>query len=235
MLVTTSSKIEEIKRQRQQEVKLKKNQKKYFYLVALISLIIFGYLIDNNTIYAFTWIIGIIIGITMQRSRFCFAASFRDPIMVGTTSLFRAVILGLMISTIGFGIYQYIFFSNLESYSIMDIPGQIYPVGIHTVIGAIIFGIGMVIAGGCATGTLIRIGEGYLMQVIVFIGFIIGATLGGRSFGFWDKLFISSSRIIYIPEYIGLIPTILSQLIILVIIYYLAIWYDKKNSIMADL
>lgn len=233
--LTTSSRIEEIKRQRQKEIKFKKNQKKYFYIVALISLIILCYFISNNITYAFTWFIGIIIGITMQRSRFCFAASFRDPIMVGTTSLFRAVILGLMISTVGFGIYQYISLSNMEVYSVMDVPGQIYPVGIHTIIGAIIFGIGMVIAGGCATGTLIRIGEGYLMQVVVFIGFIIGATLGGKNFEFWDKLFISSSKTIYIPEYIGLIPTVLAQLIVLGILYYLAIWYDKQNNIMADL
>ncbi|HEY8363854.1 MAG TPA: YeeE/YedE family protein [Tissierellaceae bacterium] len=233
--MVTSSKIEEIKRQRQKEIRAKKNQRKYFYIAAFISLIIFGYFINNNKLYAFTWIIGIAIGIIMQRSRFCFAASFRDPIMVGTTSLFRAVLLGLMISTIGFGIYQYMFFSNVENYSIMDIPGQIYPVGIHTIIGAIMFGIGMVIAGGCATGTLIRIGEGYLMQFIVLIGFIIGATLGGKSFEFWDKLFISTSKIIYLPEYIGLIPTIIAQLIVLGIIYYLAILYDKKNNIMSGL
>lgn len=234
-LLATSSRIEELKRQRQKEIRLKKSQKKYFYLVSLISLIIFCYYININKRYAFTWAVGILIGITMQRSRFCFAASFRDPIMVGTTSQLRAVILGLMISTVGFGMYQYMSLINMETYSIIDIPGQIYPVGIHTIVGAIIFGIGMVIAGGCATGTLIRIGEGYLMQVVVFIGFIIGASLGGISFEFWDNLFISSSKTIYIPEYIGLIPTVLGQLIFLAILYYLALWYDKQNNIMADL
>ena len=103
----------------------------------------------------------------MQRSGFCFVASFRDPVMVGSTSLFRAVIIGLMISTVGFGIFQYITISNIPNYLIDDIPGQIFPVGINTMIGAILFGIGMVIAGGCASGTLIRIGEGHVMQIVV--------------------------------------------------------------------
>lgn len=231
----TSGKIEELKQQRQKEIKLRNSQLKYFLFVALICFIICFYFVYKNTTYVIVWTIGILIGFTMQRSRFCFAASFRDPIMVGTTSLFRAVIIGLMISTIGFSIFQYITVSNTLEYSISKIPGQISPVGFHTIIGAIIFGIGMVIAGGCASGTLIRIGEGYMMQVIVLIGFIIGTTLGSNHFEFWDKLFISSSKTIYIPEYIGFMPATLIQLIVLGIIYWVAIWYDKQNNIMVDL
>ena len=231
----TSERIEELKHQRQKQIKSKKSQLKYFFLVALICFIVCYYFIHKNITYSIIWVIGILIGITMQRSRFCFAASFRDPIMVGTTSLFRAVIIGLMISTVGFSIYQYITISSMTSYSISDIPGQIFPVGIHTIIGAVIFGIGMVIAGGCASGTLIRIGEGHMMQVVVLIGIIIGATAGSNHFRFWDKLFISSSKTIYIPEYIGFLPAVLIQLIVLIILYLIANWYDKQNNIMTDL
>lgn len=230
-----SSKIEELKQKRQKEIQLKKNQLKYFFFVAVICFISCCFFVYKNITYAIVWIIGILIGITMERSRFCFAASFRDPIMVGTTSLFRAAIIGLMISTVGFSIYQYMAIGNITNYSISDVPGQISPVGFHTIIGAVIFGIGMVIAGGCASGTLIRIGEGYMMQVVVLIGFIVGATLGGRHFEFWDKLLISSSKAIYIPKYIGFLPAVLIQLLVLGILYWIANWYDKKNNIMADL
>lgn len=94
------------------------------------------------------------------------------------------------------------------------------------------FGIGMVIAGGCASGTLIRIGEGHILQIIVLIGFIIGTTLGINHFEFWDKLFISSSKSIYIPRYIGFLPAVIVQLAVLGILYLLAGQYDKKNNIM---
>lgn len=231
----TSSRIEELKRKRQSEVQSKKSQMNYFIFIAIICFIICFYFIHTNITYSIVWIIGILIGITMQRSRFCFAASFRDPIMVGTTSLFKAVIIGLMISTVGFSIFQYIKIGNMIDYSISDIPGQISPVGIHTMIGAVLFGIGMVIAGSCATGTLIRIGEGHIMQIIVLIGFVIGATVGSINFEFWDKLFISTSKAIYIPTYIGFLPSIFIQLIILSILYWIADWYDKQNNIMADL
>jgi len=231
----TSIKIEELKRRRQTEIRNKKSQMPYFFFIAFLSFIICCYFFNTNITYSIVWIIGILIGITMQRSRFCFAASFRDPIMVGTTSLFRAVIIGLIISTIGFSIFQYITIGNMDNYSIAHVPGQIYPVGFHTILGAILFGIGMVIAGGCASGTLIRIGEGYMMQVVVLIGFIIGTTLGGNHFEFWDKLIISSSRAIYIPKYIGFIPALIIQLIVLSMLYLLATWYDKQNNIMVDL
>lgn len=41
----------------------------------------------------------------------------------------------------------------------------------NTVVGGIIFGIGMVIAGGCASGMLMRIGEGFEMHLITLVGF----------------------------------------------------------------
>jgi uncharacterized membrane protein YedE/YeeE len=227
-----SSRIEELNRQRQIEIRPKKSQLPFFFFLISICIVFYLYLFGSNKIYSIIWAIGILIGITMQRSGFCFVASFRDPVMVGSTSLFRAVIIGLMISTVGFGIFQYITISNIPNYLIDDIPGQIFPVGINTMIGAILFGIGMVIAGGCASGTLIRIGEGHVMQIVVLVGFVIGTVLGAGHFGFWDKLIISSSKTIYIPQYMGFLPTIIIQILVLGILYILAGWYDRKNSIM---
>ncbi len=40
------------------------------------------------------------------------------------------------------------------------------------------FGIGMVIAGGCASGTLMRVGEGFAMQMLSLLFFVIGSLIG---------------------------------------------------------
>lgn len=227
-----SSKIEELKRQRQMEIRPKKSQLPYFFFFISVSAMFYLYLFGTDKTHSIIWIVGILIGITMQHSRFCFVASSRDPIMIGTTSLFRAVIIGLMISTVGFGIFQYMTIGNIPNYLTDDIPGQIFPVGPNTIIGAVLFGIGMVIAGSCASGTLIRIGEGHVMQIVVLVGFVIGTVLGAGHFRFWDKLFITSSKTIYIPRYIGFLPAIIIQILILGMLYILAGWYDKKNNIM---
>lgn len=231
----SSIKIQELKKQRQKNINLKKSQKKYFYIVLFFSLILLLLLSKEDKNIAITWLIAILMGFIMQRSRFCFAASFRDPIMVGSTSLFRAVVLGLIIATLGFGFIQYNEIQNMEVYILEEIPGNIEPVGLHTVFGSIIFGIGMVIAGGCVSGALVRVGEGSLMQFISLIGISIGAGLGSYQFRFWDKYIISKSSRIYLPNLIGFFPALFIQLLILIVLYYLAKKYDDKNNIMAKM
>lgn len=228
----SSSKIEELKRKRQPNYKRKRSQILYGIILTIPVFIIYIGLSIQNFANGIIWIIGILIGITLQRSRFCFTAGFRDPVLVGSTSLLRAVIIGLIITTIGFGIIQYNFLGNNVINNINQIPGQIYPAGIHTAIGALLFGIGMVIAGGCASGTLMRIGEGFLLQIVVFIGFIIGTLFGAHNFKFWNALIISKSPTIYLPNYIRLPYLIIGQVILLIFLYILAHWYHKKNNTM---
>jgi len=177
--------------------------------------------------------IGILIGVTLQSSKFCFAASFRDPVLVGSTSLLKAIILALIISTIGFVAIEYSAAGGSANLNWIRTMGQVHPVGLHTVIGAIIFGAGMVIAGGCASGFLMRIGEGFLLQIVVFFGFLIGAVMGTWHFEFWEKVLISNSPTIFIPDYVGFPLATIGQVFILLVLYFLADWYDKKNSIMS--
>ncbi|SCY31550.1 YeeE/YedE family protein [Alkaliphilus peptidifermentans] len=229
-----SSRIEELKRQKKMEVSKKRNQIPYAILLTIAVLIIYLIITKYQITFGNYWVIGILLGITIQRSRFCFVASVRDPIMVGSTSLLKAILLAFIISTIGFFIIQYNAIASNPDIRIQEIPGQFSPVGIHTAIGAVLFGIGMVMAGGCVSGTLTRLGEGYAINLVVLVGFIIGSILGTKHFSFWDKLLISNAEAIYIPEYLGLFPTLILQLALLCVLYYIAHWYDKKSNIMAS-
>jgi hypothetical protein len=229
----SSSRIEELKKKRKGELKAKKSQIPYGILFIILAIFIYIVLLFLDFEKSKFWIIGLAFGLVLQRSRFCFAAGFRDPVLVGNTSIMRAIIIGMIISTVGFGVIQYMEVGNSQTFNINNIPGQIYPVGFHTAIGALIFGIGMVIAGGCVSGTLMRIGEGFLLQVVVLIGLIIGATLGAKHYDFWDKILISQSETVYIPKYIGLPKAIILQVFLLVILYIFMGWYDKKNNIMS--
>ena len=156
-----------------------------------------------------------------------FTAGFRDPVLVGSTSVMRGIVVAFMIMTVLFGMLQW----NSGSYVL---ESQIDPAGLNTVLGAVLFGIGMVIAGGCASGTLMRIGEGFILQLVVLLGFIIGSLLSAGMFESWDKLLISSSKAIYIPDLIGLPATIALQLLILVVIYIGLKEYDKRHSMLVE-
>ena len=228
------SKIESMKRERLKHTNVgkKKKQIPYGIIFIIIALIVYGLLKIKSPIHSIFWFVGLLFGFTLQRSRFCFTASVRDPILVGSTTILKALIISFIISTIGFSVIQYkaLLGGNID---VLTIPGQLKPMGFHTAIGGVLFGIGMVIAGSCASGTLMRIGEGFKLQLIVLVGFIIGSLLGARHFEFWDKTFISKSRIIYLPEVLGFKTSVILQLLVLIILYFIADWYDRKNSIMA--
>jgi uncharacterized membrane protein YedE/YeeE len=223
----SSKRIEEMKKLRMQEYKKKKSHVKYGVVILFLALLIFMLLLLNRRVSGWIWIIGLLIGFTLQRSKFCFAAGFRDPVLVGSTSIMRAIVVAFMIMTVLFGMLQF-------KSSAYIVESQIDPAGLNTVIGAILFRIGMVIAGGCASGTLMRNGEGFILQWVVLLGFIIGTLLSAASFESWDKLLMGASRTVYIPDLIGLPASIALQLIILIVIYIGLKRYDNRHNMMIE-
>ncbi len=121
----------------------------------------------------FFWITGNVFGFILQRARFCFTASLRDPYLTGGTTLTKAVLTAFAITSIGFIAIQYGAVSKG-----LPMPGQAYvvPISAATAIGAFMFGIGMVIAGGCASGTCMRVGEGFHMQILSLFFFVVGSS-----------------------------------------------------------
>lgn len=203
---------------------LKKNQF-HFGIILLVLLIFIGLLLNNqNPKHSTIWLLGIIIGFTLQKSGFCFTAAFRDPILVGGTDHTKSATLAISIATVGFSIIQYKAFQagNL-------VPGNISPIGLHVAIGAFLFGIGMVIADGCTTRILTRLGEGFLIQILTLIFFSIGSLIAAKSFNFWERISIAKGKDIFMPYIIGWGPSLVFQLSILLFIYILANWYGKKH------
>ena len=220
--------IDKLMAQRQEEVKKEKSQIGYALAIILAGLIVTLLLWKNHYSYAVSLGVGLTIGLILRYSRFCFAAAFRDPFITGNTKVIRAVILGLMVSTIGFGAIQYKAGQGaLGDYP--GIPGAISPVGIHIMLGAFIFGIGMVIAGGCASGLLMRIGEGHTIHLVVLLGIIMGNLLGAKDYGFWHKLLIKNTKVVYFPDYLDLKLVVAIQIAVLASLYGAALWYEKTH------
>lgn len=203
---------------------MKRNQS-YFGLGLIILLIFIGFLLGKESSkLPIIWILGIIIGFILQRSGFCFTAALRDPILVGGTDHTKSAILAITLATIGFSIIQFRVFKAGDL-----VPGNISPVGIHVALGAFLFGIGMVLAEGCTTRILTRIGEGFSIGIIVLISFSIGSLIAAKSFSFWEKISIAKGKDIFMPYIIGWGPSLLLQFSILFILYILANWYGKKH------
>jgi uncharacterized membrane protein YedE/YeeE len=218
-----------IQRSRTRAPRKPKKSQLPFAIAAFIAVAAVGLFLnsrDNGTAWLF--ITGLAFGYILQRSRFCFTASMRDPYLTGGTSLTRAVLIAFAITTIGFTAIKYGYYSKG-----LAIPGMSYvvPISFATLAGAFMFGIGMVIAGGCASGTLMRVGEGFTMQVLSLIFFIIGSLIGANHFGWWKEVFISKGKAVFLPDVFGWLGAVVIQLIVILLLYIAAEkWQDAKAN-----
>lgn len=191
-----------------------------FLLLALISAYFLNILGSANLSYS--WIFGLSIGFVLQRSRICFVSAFRDPFLFKLTNVTKAIIISLMITSSGYAIYQ-----SLQISSGAQPTGLFVPLGWHIPIGAVIFGIGAAISGGCASGTLSRAGEGFQLQWVALVGFIIGSVHGGYDFDWWYQKFMKGP-IIHLPSLLGWLPTLILQFSFFILQYYISHIVGKK-------
>jgi hypothetical protein len=200
-----------------------------FGIILFILLVVFGVFLSTiSSKLSLFWLTGISFGFILQKSRFCFAASMRDPFLTGGTTLTRAVLIALAITSIGFTAIKYGDFARG-----LEISGQSYivPISIATAIGAFIFGIGMVIAGGCSSGSLMRVGEGFTLQILALFFFIVGSLWGAHDFGWWKLNFILKGKAVFLPDILGWFGAIFVQLLVIAILYILAEkWETKKQN-----
>ncbi len=156
-------------------------------LIITFSLIIISLLYYQVNVYymylvAYTWF-GFAYGMMLQNGRFCFASASRDLFAAGVPRMAVGVLVALMFFSI---IQAILSATNLSTFH----PA---PVGIHMTISGIIFGLGMVLAGGCASGSLYKVGEGNMTNLIaVIVGLCIGQAVFVDIGGLFNK-FIPSS------------------------------------------
>lgn len=224
-----SKEMADLIRERKKTIKKKKNQIPQAGAVIVVAILLGIIMFNINYMFGVCWSIGVIIGIIIRYSRFCFASAFRDPFLMKNTKILRGIIIAMMISTVGFAFIQYKYIGQ-HGVDYHMIPGAVSSVGLHVVIGAFIFGIGMVIAGGCASGVLTRIGEGHSLQIVVLIGFIIGTVLGAKDYSFWFKTIISKAKTVYFIDYFDLKLIVPIQLMVLGILYWIALKYEKRET-----
>lgn len=195
-------------------------------IFVLIAISGFGLSFISKTL-AFFWITGNVFGFVLQKTRFCFTASMRDPYLTGGTNLTKSVLAALAITTLGFTAIKYGAFING-----MPIPGQgfVVPVSLATVIGGLLFGVGMVIAGGCASGTLMRVGEGFAMQILSLFFFVVGSLWAAHDFGWWQLNVILKGKTVFLPDVFGWFGAVTVQLLIIAFLWIAADKWGKRKA-----
>ncbi len=189
-------------------------------LVAIVVLVIYANVKPSLAVF---WLFGLAFGVVIQRSRFCFTSAFRDLFLLGDGRLAKGLIAGLFVGTLGFTLIMY-----KASPDASKIVGNVYPTGWHTLLGGLLFGTGMVLAGGCASGTLYRMGEGYVAQWIALIGMLVGSFLLALTWGWWWPNVVSRQPKVWFPQVLGWGGALGVTLVILGALYLLVLWWETR-------
>jgi len=167
---------------------------------------------------------GLAAGSVMYRSDFCVAGMFRDLFLFRRTLMLRALMLLIVASMVLFEIARRAGILPLYPFPLLASPS------LGNIAGGVIFGIGMVLAGGCVVGTLYKMGGGSIISATAFIGLIIGSGIYAEIHPWWVailKKYSFAKGNITLPQYIGCDPAfLLVPLIILAAILFFR-WHSK--------
>jgi uncharacterized membrane protein YedE/YeeE len=126
------------------------------------------------------FVVGAFAGVVLYHAAFGFTSAWRVFIADRRGAGLRAQMLMLAITCA-------VFFPLLASGSVFGqtVRGSISPIGVGVAAGAFIFGLGMQLGGGCASGTLFSVGGGSARMLITLFFFIIGSVIGTAHMGWW--------------------------------------------------
>jgi hypothetical protein len=121
------------------------------------------------------------LGLVLYHALFGFTSAWRVFIANGRGAGLRAQMLMLAVAVV-------LFFPALAQGSLFGQPvhGEYGAAGISVLVGAFLFGLGMQLGGGCASGTLYTAGGGNTRMLVTLFFFIFGSALGAWHLPWWS-------------------------------------------------
>ncbi|MGV0869904.1 YeeE/YedE thiosulfate transporter family protein [Corynebacterium kalidii] len=153
--------------------------------------------------------VGAVLGFVMQRGRFCVTGFLRDIFTQRTWRGVTALLVVIAVHAVGL--------TALTSAGVIEPSvGDFAPLAV--VVGGVIFGLGIVLAGGCASGTWYRSGEGLVGSWIALAMYALSAAAMnyGPLSGMNDWLGGYTVEATTVPETLGVTPWVFVVLIVVV-------------------
>jgi uncharacterized protein len=166
-------------------------------------------------------------GFIMHRGRLCFARCFREPFMTGDGEMTRAVILSILISLLGFATLKWV---GLRGEMVFVAPNF----GLGGLLGGLIFGFGMIIAGGCGSGTVWRAAEGQVKLILALLMFILSNSVTRFLTDASPAMQSFIGFQVYLPDYIGYQGTLIVITALMLLWYLLVTWNEETDHFVVE-
>lgn len=123
------------------------------------------------------FVIATAFGFIIQRTHFCTMGAISDIVTMGVWTRMRMWASAVAVAMVGYNTMAWLGWIDPSQ----TIYAQARVTWLSALVGGLLFGLGMVLASGCASKTLARIGSGSLKSLTVFVvmGFAAYATLSG--------------------------------------------------------
>ena len=175
------------------------------------------YVMQSSIKLGFAMFCGLVFGLLIERAQICFTSAFRDLWVTGRAYMAKAIIFGIIVGTIG-----------VFSYVQLGVSPKIMWAGPNAIIGGLLFGFGIVLAGGCETGWMYRSMEGQVHFMWVGVGNVIGSTYLAYV---WDDiapaLALDYDKLNLLKEF-GPVGGLLVNYGLLIACLVAVVWWEKR-------
>ena len=113
--------------------------------------------------------VGVLFGFAMQRAAFCGSALLSSVVLLKDARGLIGVLVAIGVSMVGFGALAAAGWIRPNPKPFFLLPA---------LVGGVLFGVGMVLAGGCVSGSLFKAAEGRLNSMLAVVGIAVGASMG---------------------------------------------------------
>lgn len=168
------------------------------------------------------YVVGALLGVALYHAAFGFTSAWRVFIADGRGAGLRAQMLMLAVGVA-------LFFPALAGGALFGHPvtGLVSPAGTSVIVGAFMFGVGMQLGGGCASGTLYTVGGGSTRMIVTLLAFIAGSVIATAHMPFWTSL--PHLQPISLVKTLGLAPALLLNWVVFALIALVTVLVEKRR------
>ncbi len=169
------------------------------------------------------YIVGLALGVVLYHAAFGFTSAYRRMITAREVAGAQAQLVMLAAATL-------LFAPALADGALFGraVGGAVAPVGVQVAVGALMFGLGMQLGGGCGSGTLYTVGGGSARMVLTLVAFCAGSFWASLHMQWW----VTTPRLpgIALGDTVGWPAAVILQLIVLAGLYLLLSRWGRRTS-----
>jgi uncharacterized membrane protein YedE/YeeE len=200
----------------------RRNQRALIVSASIAALLYLYLYVEMGWRQASLFLVGLAAGVILYHAAFGFTGAWREVARTGRSAGLRAQMVML-------GVTVLIFTPLISMGEIGGIAlrGSVAPVNLGVVCGAFLFGIGMQLGGGCASGTLFTAGSGNVRMLVTLASFIAGSVLGTLHWQSWQG--VPGFEPMALSRSFGVVGGILISMALFAGVYLAAAAWEKRR------